>query len=333
MRPRFGLRRLRAAHLTIAMIMLAAPSCALAALSGGGGAARAAEGDPHPALGAKVTPRHVALGDGVEVSGRGRGARAGETVELQRASGTHARWQRVATTRIGRGGGWGFRGHLRESARLRAVEVSAAPTGGRTTASSAIVAPPGTTAISRATSVQVKARMLLAVRQRSVRSGHPAAVAGRLLPARAGRLVSVQTHGAGGWRTVGRARTTGRGSFAARVAAPMGASHRLRAVFSGDRLNARVTGGAGSLTTFTSVLVSWYEDFGSNACGFHAAHGVANRTLACGTKVRFRDGGRTVTATVDDRGPYVYPREFDLDQNTAAALGFHSVGTIQASVQ
>ena len=34
------------------------------------------------------------------------------------------------------------------------------------------------------------------------------------------------------------------------------------------------------------------------------------------------NGGRTVTAVVDDRGPYVAGREWDLNQNTAAALGF-----------
>ena len=39
-------------------------------------------------------------------------------------------------------------------------------------------------------------------------------------------------------------------------------------------------------------------------------------------------GGRTVVATVDDRGPYVGGRTFDLNQNTAAALGFAGVGTV-----
>jgi rare lipoprotein A (peptidoglycan hydrolase) len=35
-----------------------------------------------------------------------------------------------------------------------------------------------------------------------------------------------------------------------------------------------------------------------------------------------------VTATVDDRGPYVGGRDWDLNQNTAAALGFGGVGTV-----
>ena len=56
--------------------------------------------------------------------------------------------------------------------------------------------------------------------------------------------------------------------------------------------------------------------------------GVANQTLPCGTKVTFRYGGRTVTAVVDDRGPFVGGREWDLNQNTAGALGFGGVGTV-----
>jgi rare lipoprotein A len=54
-------------------------------------------------------------------------------------------------------------------------------------------------------------------------------------------------------------------------------------------------------------------------------------SLPCGTQVTFRYGGRTVTATVDDRGPYVGGREWDLNQNTAGALGFNGVDTVWSS--
>ena len=40
----------------------------------------------------------------------------------------------------------------------------------------------------------------------------------------------------------------------------------------------------------------------------------------------FSYGGRTVVATVDDRGPYVGGRTWDLNQNTAAALGLRRRG-------
>jgi rare lipoprotein A len=58
---------------------------------------------------------------------------------------------------------------------------------------------------------------------------------------------------------------------------------------------------------------------------------VANLSLPCGTKVTFVYNGRSVTATVDDRGPYVSGREWDLNQNTAGALGFGGVADVWAS--
>ena len=58
----------------------------------------------------------------------------------------------------------------------------------------------------------------------------------------------------------------------------------------------------------------------------------ACRMLPCGTQVTFHYGGRTVTAVVDDRGPFVGGREWDLNQNVAGALGFGGVGTVWSSV-
>ena len=76
------------------------------------------------------------------------------------------------------------------------------------------------------------------------------------------------------------------------------------------------------------ATASFYYDGGQTASGFHAFYGVANRTLRFGTRVLFAYRGRTVTATVDDRGPFVYSRLFDLNQNTAGALGFSGVDTV-----
>jgi len=76
------------------------------------------------------------------------------------------------------------------------------------------------------------------------------------------------------------------------------------------------------------AVASWYDDAGATASGFHAFYGVANRTLAFGTRVLFAYHGRTVTATVDDRGPFVYSRLWDLNQNTAGALVFSGVDTV-----
>jgi rare lipoprotein A (peptidoglycan hydrolase) len=106
----------------------------------------------------------------------------------------------------------------------------------------------------------------------------------------------------------------------------------LRVSFAGDRQNAGTLALAGNVTAFRQSLASWYNDGGATACGFHAQFGVANKSLPCGTKVTFRLGGRSVNAIVDDRGPYVGGREWDLNQNTAAALGFGGVGTVWSSL-
>jgi rare lipoprotein A (peptidoglycan hydrolase) len=76
-------------------------------------------------------------------------------------------------------------------------------------------------------------------------------------------------------------------------------------------------------------LASWYnDDHVKTACGFHAKFGVANRTLKCGTKVVFLRNGYHATAVVDDRGPYVHGRTWDLDEHTASALHAKSDGVV-----
>lgn len=59
--------------------------------------------------------------------------------------------------------------------------------------------------------------------------------------------------------------------------------------------------------------------------------GVANRTLPCGTLVTFRNpaNGRTVTAPVVDRGPYVWGRYWDLTGGLCEALQMCHTGTLQ----
>jgi rare lipoprotein A (peptidoglycan hydrolase) len=73
---------------------------------------------------------------------------------------------------------------------------------------------------------------------------------------------------------------------------------------------------------------SWYDDAGQTASGWHATYGVANKYLAFGTRVHFVYGGRSVDAIVDDRGPYVGNRVWDLNEHTAAALAFGGLGVV-----
>jgi hypothetical protein len=164
-----------------------------------------------------------------------------------------------------------------------------------------------------------------------VLAGSRVVILGRVLPDQRRRWVRLQGHFAGGWQTLAQARSSSRGGFKLRFHAISGLQRRLRVSLMGSRNRAHSTVAAGRLTVYTQSLASWYYDGGNTACGFHAGLGVANRTLPCGTKVRFRYGNRTVTATVDDRGPYVGGRSWDLNQSTAAALGFGGVGTVWAS--
>ena len=62
--------------------------------------------------------------------------------------------------------------------------------------------------------------------------------------------------------------------------------------------------------------------------------GVAHRKLPCGTLVTFSYGGRSVTATVIDRGPFHKGYAWDLTKKTAKRVGFLAAGAgpIQATV-
>ncbi len=81
--------------------------------------------------------------------------------------------------------------------------------------------------------------------------------------------------------------------------------------------------------------VSWYGPgmYGHRtACGLELTQdlvGVAHRTLPCGTLVVFSYGGRTVTAAVVDRGPYVAGRQWDLTSGLALRLGHLFTGPLR----
>jgi len=79
----------------------------------------------------------------------------------------------------------------------------------------------------------------------------------------------------------------------------------------------------------SAAVASWYYDAGETASGYHAYYGMASRTLTFGTRVLVCYRGRCLTATVDDRGPFVYSRLFDLNQNIARALGFGGVDVVR----
>jgi hypothetical protein len=124
------------------------------------------------------------------------------------------------------------------------------------------------------------------------------------------------------------------GGFALRWTAPRSGNYRARAYTVHDR---RITGSASPsrrMTAFHAAEASYYGPglYGSGvACGGTlqpGTLGVAHKTLPCGTKVRLRYHGRSITVPVIDRGPYVAGRDFDLTEATRERLGFPGVDVL-----
>jgi hypothetical protein len=94
-----------------------------------------------------------------------------------------------------------------------------------------------------------------------------------------------------------------------------------------------------SFTPFRVAGASWYGGktmWGrSTACGQvlrPTTVGVANKTLPCGTPVKFVWHGHSIVAPVIDRGPYVKGRAWDLTSAAAEALEFEGIGRIRYAV-
>ncbi|MGC9220051.1 MAG: RlpA-like double-psi beta-barrel domain-containing protein [Solirubrobacteraceae bacterium] len=164
-----------------------------------------------------------------------------------------------------------------------------------------------------------------------MQTGHAVTVSGRLSPVTRNVIVKLFARRGRHWQLVGRSRAHRAGRFRIRYQEHGVGSTRLRVSAIGPRLRPGYVP-AGEVLGLAPSVASWYYDAGNTACGFHAWYGVANRTLPCGTKVTIRYGGRVVVATVDDRGPFIYGRSFDLNQNTARALGMYGVAQVLTSV-
>ena len=272
--------------------------------------------------------RHIAYGHNVVVKGAVPAADAGHTVVLEFARRDATVWSQLGSTTVGSTGAFRLAGRLEQSGTVRVVDNSSSPL-------TPFVASGGLPGAAVPTSnpvpVDVAARVRVPARAVDVLAGNAVQVRGRLLPAVKGRKVALQALQNGSWHTVSTTRTKPAGRFVLRYVAGGAGQEQIRVRFAGDRLNGHSTAPAGRMTAFRAAMASWYNDGGNTACGFHAGNGVANRTLPCGTKVVFRYGDRTVAATVDDRGPFVGGRDWDLNQNTAAALGFGGVGQVWSS--
>jgi rare lipoprotein A (peptidoglycan hydrolase) len=94
-----------------------------------------------------------------------------------------------------------------------------------------------------------------------------------------------------------------------------------------------------TFTPYRMAGASWYGGTSmwgrSTACGQTlrpSTIGVANKTLPCGTPVKFVWHGRSIVAPVIDRGPYIKGRAWDLTSAAAEALEFEGIGRIRYAV-
>jgi rare lipoprotein A (peptidoglycan hydrolase) len=100
------------------------------------------------------------------------------------------------------------------------------------------------------------------------------------------------------------------------------------------------TGGVSPVIVVKKVaLATWFGPgfYGqTTACGqtlTPAVVGVANRTLPCGTLVKFSYHGHALTAPVIDRGPYAHNgASWDLTTEAAHALGMLDTARLQTRV-
>jgi hypothetical protein len=174
----------------------------------------------------------------------------------------------------------------------------------------------------------------LHVSRHNALTGAELVVHGRVSP-RGPHRVKLVVSGADGGAL---ARTTDRrGAYRVRWALRRTGTYRLRAYGVHDR---RVTGSESVIrrvTAYRPAAASYYGPGlygGALACGGTlepGTLGVAHRTLPCGTRVKLRYRGRSITVPVVDRGPYVAGRDFDLTAATRERLRFPSTGVVLSS--
>jgi len=308
------------AYAAVGASILAVPASAAAAIA----SAEQPNGSG-TAIKAKAKRWRIDYGDEAIVVGDAPASEQGQTITLQYASATSNGWHQVASASIGRGGRFRLVAWLRHSGWLKATTAPSA--------SAASVTPVGAAGAGSSTPQRVAVAAAIHVRPRTINElgARPIALSGRLLPSMARSRVLLQAQRSGRWMTLSAARTGSGGWFRLRYR-PQGLGRLpLRVRFAGNSTNAPSSRSAGSVTVYHQAVASWYDDGGMTACGFHAYYGVANVSLPCGTQVSFYHGGRVVRAVVDDRGPYVGGRTWDLNQNTAAALGMLGVASVWSS--
>lgn len=181
---------------------------------------------------------------------------------------------------------------------------------------------------------RTRSHVTLHLSKHSVLEGNGLAVRGKVRPSGRHRIKIVFRGPDGGVRGV---TTKANGTFALRWVPGRTGSYAVRAYGLHDRHTTGSKSPGRKLTAYRLAGASYYGPglWGNGvACGgtlLPGTMGVANKTLPCGTKVKLRYHGRTVTVPVIDRGPYVAGRDYDLTEAVKQKLGFPGVGTVMAS--
>ncbi|MGC1165235.1 MAG: septal ring lytic transglycosylase RlpA family protein [Solirubrobacterales bacterium] len=168
----------------------------------------------------------------------------------------------------------------------------------------------------------------------TVLSGNGVAVHGKVRPSGRHRVKVVFSGPDAG---VLRTRTKANGTFALRWSPERIGNYAVHAF----GIHGKRTRGSASvarrLTSYRQAGASYYGPglYGNGvACGgtlMPRTLGVAHKTLPCGTMVKLRYQGRSLTVPVIDRGPYVANRAYDLTAAVKERLGFPGVGTVLAN--
>ncbi|MDQ4024628.1 MAG: septal ring lytic transglycosylase RlpA family protein [Actinomycetota bacterium] len=277
-------------------------------------AAQTPGGEPKPVI--DSVPWKVGLKKDALVRGRLKNGTPGADVTLQRRR--PEGWNDLETKAVGNELKVRFRLHeLGSSGRYRLVYLDDVA---------------GTRSFSNVEEIRVASKLSFKASPDDAYAGRRIRLTGTLFPKAPGRRVVVQQYHGGRWTTIGRPRVRdGRFSTAFR---PQETDRKrpLRAWFKGDGTSLGRKG-FDSARIYRSDLATWYGPgfYGNRtACGRVLGYdtlGVAHRTLPCGTKVAIMYGGRTVTVTVIDRGPYARSN-WDLTRATAERLRFSGTDSI-----
>ncbi len=181
---------------------------------------------------------------------------------------------------------------------------------------------------------RVKSHVALHVSRHSVLTGDSVTVRGKVRPS-GGHRVKVVFGGTD--HEVLSVHTKSNGTFKARWDVAELGNYDVQAFGVHDKRVRASHSKVRHLTSYRLAGASYYGPglYGNGvACGgtlMPGTLGVANKTLPCGTMVKLRYGGRSVTVPVIDRGPYVAGRDYDLTEATKERLGFPGVGTVMAN--